>query len=55
MKKENIAHIKKFSDSSWAHPHLLKDHLSSIAKLAEAFDDEDLADESDWTYGNRVV
>ena len=40
MKIEFIAHIKKNPDGSWAKPHLLSEHLNSVARIAGEFASE---------------
>lgn len=37
MNHEFIAHVRKNDDETWASPHLLSEHLTGTAKLAEAF------------------
>jgi CRISPR-associated helicase, Cas3 family len=37
MTDENIAHVRKNEDETWAEPQLLSDHLTGTAKLAKAF------------------
>ena len=36
---ETIAHIRKLPDGRYADPHLLSDHIRSVAVLASAFAD----------------
>jgi len=40
MVREFIAHVKKNKDGSWTEPHLLKEHLTSVAQKAGEFADE---------------
>lgn len=40
MKKDFIAHVKLKEDGNWKEPHLLKDHLDAVAKLAGKFAEE---------------
>lgn len=42
-----LAHIHQFNDSQW-QPHLLEDHLRSVAKLSEAF--ANIYGHGDWAY-----
>jgi CRISPR-associated endonuclease/helicase Cas3 len=37
MSKELIAHVKRLNDGTWLKPHLLMDHLTGTAYLAEQF------------------
>jgi len=47
MKKGFIAHVKLKEDGNWKEPHLLKDHLDAVAKLAGKFAEE--FGNKDWT------
>ena len=40
MNDNFIAHIKKNPDGSWAKPHLLSEHLNSVARIAGEFASE---------------
>lgn len=40
MKKEFIAHVKMNPGGSWAEPHLLAEHLNSVASIAGEFAEE---------------
>lgn len=46
MNDDFIAHIKKNPDGSWAKPHLLSEHLNSVAKIAGEFASE--FENKDW-------
>jgi len=43
-----IAHLKQDSLGVWQEPHLLKDHLESVAELAKGF--AECFDSSSWGY-----
>lgn len=46
MNDNFIAHIKKNPDGSWAKPHLLSEHLTSVGKIAGEFASE--FENKDW-------